>query len=244
MNNLSNVYYYQAKYAEAEHYVRRALEINRRFLGEDHPQIITNTHNLATMLVQQGKFDQAIVLHEQNLERRRRVQGEDHPRLANTLDRLAEAYTHKDNLDKAEVLYRQALDLRQRRLGEHPAVANSLHNLARLLEARGIHGQAAPLHERAVDLARELLPPENPDRARYVLGLGRYKLSAGEPEAAEPLLREILEVHYRTREGGDPRLAEAADLLDQCLRLLGRNEEAAELRTSIPDRTPQESSSS
>ena len=80
----------QRRYAEAEPRHRRALEIHRRILGEDHPLTASSYNNLAINLDEQGRHAEAEPLLRQALAIRRRVLGEDHPLTANSYDSLAD----------------------------------------------------------------------------------------------------------------------------------------------------------
>ena len=46
----------QDKLADAEHYLREALEGSRRVLGDDHPDTTTCIDNMSDLLVRQGKL--------------------------------------------------------------------------------------------------------------------------------------------------------------------------------------------
>ena len=46
-NNIGTVYYSQVKYEEALVQHRRALEIETRVLGQDHPSAATSPYNMA-----------------------------------------------------------------------------------------------------------------------------------------------------------------------------------------------------
>jgi tetratricopeptide (TPR) repeat protein len=60
-------------------------------------------------------------------------------------------------------LYKRSLSLREQRLGEnHPSVANSLNNLAKLYESQGKYAEAEPLYVRAIAIYRERLGENHP----------------------------------------------------------------------------------
>ena len=50
LNNLALLYYTQGKYAEAEPLYTRALEIDEKALGPDHPNVATTLENYAALL--------------------------------------------------------------------------------------------------------------------------------------------------------------------------------------------------
>ena len=63
MNNLALTYKTLARYTEAEPLYRRAIEIDEKALGKDHPDVATAYNNLASLLEDQGKYAEAEPLY-------------------------------------------------------------------------------------------------------------------------------------------------------------------------------------
>ncbi|CBN74854.1 TPR repeat-containing protein [Ectocarpus siliculosus] len=60
--------------------------------------------------------------------------------------------------DEGDPLYLRAIEIGEKTLGpDHPALATSLNNRARMLEAQGKHNEAIPLLERASSIRRKRL---------------------------------------------------------------------------------------
>ena len=72
----------QGKYKEAEPLIRKALAINQRVLGEDHPETANSYNNLALNLENQDKHAEAEGFYRHELVIYLRVLGEDHSRTA------------------------------------------------------------------------------------------------------------------------------------------------------------------
>src|SRR5262249_42567776 len=72
----------KGRYAQAQTLDEKALEINRRLLGDDHPNTAASYYNVAVNLHAQGQYAQAQPLHEKALEIQRRRLGDDHPETA------------------------------------------------------------------------------------------------------------------------------------------------------------------
>ena len=83
--------------------------------------------------------------------------------LANALGRTEKTLT---NYAAARPLYERALSIREKALGPlHPDIAQSLNNLAGLLESLGDYGGARLLYERALAIWEQVLgPPHHPHR--------------------------------------------------------------------------------
>jgi len=84
----------------------------------------------------------------------------------------------------------KALEIRRAHLGEkHPLVAQSMDNLAELLQRKGVMDEAEMLRREALDLEIEILGSDHPDVAVTRRSLARLLTSIGELEEAEELLR-------------------------------------------------------
>jgi tetratricopeptide (TPR) repeat protein len=59
------LYYEQGKYAEAEPLYQRALKIDEKALGPDHPKVAAIAENLARTLRKLGRDQEAKVYEEQ-----------------------------------------------------------------------------------------------------------------------------------------------------------------------------------
>ena len=59
LNDLARVYQAQGKYAEAESLYQRALVINEKALGPEHPHTVNNLNDLAVLYKYQGKYAEA-----------------------------------------------------------------------------------------------------------------------------------------------------------------------------------------
>ncbi|WDF40349.1 tetratricopeptide repeat protein [Streptomyces sp. T12] len=139
-------------------YFLRAHVIDRRVLGEDHPNTLASRNNLAYAYESAGNLTQAIPLYEQNLAHSERVLGHEHPDTLRARNNLAGTYESAGNLTQAIPLYEQNLADRLRLLGEdHPNTLTSRNNLAYAYESAGDLTQAIPLYEQNLaDLIRVL----------------------------------------------------------------------------------------
>jgi tetratricopeptide (TPR) repeat protein len=68
---------------------RRASEIDRKALGENHPAYATSLNNLAYLYQSQGDYARAESLYRQATETYKKALGENHPAYAKSLNSLA-----------------------------------------------------------------------------------------------------------------------------------------------------------
>ncbi|WP_414590241.1 tetratricopeptide repeat protein, partial [Scytonema sp. PCC 10023] len=83
-----------------------ALEMTKRLLGQQHPQVATILNNLAGLYHNQGRYSEAEALYRQALEMRKRLVGEQHPSVVSSLNNLALLYQNQGRYSEAEPLYR------------------------------------------------------------------------------------------------------------------------------------------
>nr|WP_236117196.1 tetratricopeptide repeat protein [Hassalia byssoidea] len=114
-------YYSQGLYDKAEPWSEQCVEVTKKRLGEEHPDVAQSLNNLALLYDSQGRYSEAEPLHLQALELRRRNLGEEHPDVALSLNNLAALYDSQGRYSEAEDFYLQALDICEQQLGiGHP----------------------------------------------------------------------------------------------------------------------------
>src|SRR5262245_41099090 len=125
--------------AESGPPIASALEIYRRHLPPDAPEVTLTLNNLGVSRFWMRFYEEAARLHEEALALRRTHQPLDEADVADSLHNLADTYRYLKR-DVADVIatYKQALEIRRRVLGaDHVSVAQSLQNLASAREVQG-----------------------------------------------------------------------------------------------------------
>jgi len=64
LNNLAGLYYAQGHYAQAEPLFKRALAIDEKAFGPDHPRVAMSLKNLAVLYRAMGRDDEAEPLEQ------------------------------------------------------------------------------------------------------------------------------------------------------------------------------------
>src|SRR5206468_3271816 len=95
LNNLANLYMAMGSYDRAEEQSRKALEIRRSALGEEHLDVAQSLSALSETRLMAGDEAQAEMFCRQALEIFRLNLGKDHPRVANSLNNLAALAQYK-----------------------------------------------------------------------------------------------------------------------------------------------------
>ncbi|NEQ81057.1 MAG: tetratricopeptide repeat protein, partial [Moorea sp. SIO2I5] len=220
----------QGRYQEAEPLYQQALDLRKRLLGEEHPDVATSLNNLAALYSRQGRYQQAEPLYQQALQLFKRLLGEEHLDVATSLNNLAFLYESQGRYQEAEPLYQQALDLRKRLLGEeHPDVATSLNNLAFLYSSQGRYQEAEPLYQQALQLKKRVLGEEHPSVATSLNNLAFLYESQGRYQEAEPLYQQALQLKKRVLGEEHPSVATSLNNLAALYYTQGKITPALEL---------------
>ncbi|MGH9702573.1 MAG: CHAT domain-containing protein, partial [Candidatus Acidiferrales bacterium] len=131
----------------------RALAIDEKALGPNHPTVGAIVNMLAGLDEAQGRFREAEPLYKRALTIVVHALGPDHPRVAASLNNLAACFKNEGRFAEAEPLYQRAIAIDEKALGpDHPDLAKNLVNLALLYEAQGKNAEAGPLFERSLDI--------------------------------------------------------------------------------------------
>jgi tetratricopeptide (TPR) repeat protein len=92
MGWLAELYRAQGRYAEAEPLFIRALAIEERALGPNHPQISSSLNNLALLYDTQSRYAEAEPLFRRALAIQEKALGPNHLQVGSSLNNLALLY--------------------------------------------------------------------------------------------------------------------------------------------------------
>ena len=174
----------QRKYAQAQPLLEKALEINRRLLGDNHPQTAQSYNNVANNVNSQRKYEQAQQLYEKALEINRRLLADDHPSTAVSYNNLADNLKSQGKYAQAQPLFEKGLEIYRRLLMfEHPKTALSYSNLAANFDAQGKYLEARD---------NWLSAFQSMDKARLRVAFTGLERAGGTKDSVRPALAAVL----------------------------------------------------
>jgi CHAT domain-containing protein/tetratricopeptide (TPR) repeat protein len=218
------------RFEEARAACERQLDIRRRILGSDHPEIATSLNDLGVLLKMQGKFDAAEPLLREALARHRRLRGDEHPEVVNSLNNLSCLLREQGDYQGAEPLAREALARSQRLYKpDDPLLATHLNNLGGVCYYLGDYARAEPLFRQALAIRRQKLGEDHTDIAQSLNNLAFLLKAQGDLAGAEELFREALAVQRRTYGNEHPVVASHIQNLANTLALQNKHAEAVAL---------------
>jgi CHAT domain-containing protein len=135
---------------EVEGLYRRALAIQERSLGREHPDTARTRNNLGVMYTLRGDFGQAEAMHRDALQTLEKVFGEQHVETASVLTALSFALDRQGKTADAEASYQRAVDI-SRKTGNPRNLLINTSRLGALLATRGRYREALPYYKEAVE---------------------------------------------------------------------------------------------
>ncbi len=194
----------------AEALVRQAVEICRKVLGADHPDLAEALYKLGAACAAQSKFEAAIAPCEEAVAIYARVVPGGNESSAQALHVLTLALDLAGRRPEAVARYQELVDVRRRVFGEQSMpVADALIDLARQQYLLSKHEEARPNYAEAVALLRHL-PGDNQLRLAEVLtDMARTHTERSQIRDATPFILEAVTIKRRLLANDDPQLAEA-----------------------------------
>lgn len=230
LNNLAQLLKAINRLSEAEPLMRRALAIDEKNYGAEHPNVGIHLANLAQLLQATNRLNEAEPLMRRALSNAEKSYGGEHPYVASHLNNLAVLLQGTNRLSEAEPLIRRALTIDEKSFGkDHPKVATRLNNLANLLHAMNRSSEAEPLLRRALSTSEKSYGDEHTIVAVYLGSLAHLLHTTNRAGEAEPLMRRALIIHEKSYGETHPEVAVDLNNLANLLQATNRLNEAEPL---------------
>ncbi|MEM9057482.1 MAG: tetratricopeptide repeat protein, partial [Pseudomonadota bacterium] len=235
LSDLAQVERVTGNLEEAEALGRRALAINRRELGVDHPFIVFDLTSLASTLKEQRRFDDARPYYEEALASAERIYEDNltHPDYIGAVLNIGQFYLQAGQLAEAETAFRKALRLEREQRGDvHTFVAYDMTELARVLSLRGQYAEAEQLARDALVVYEQTVADDHVFVATPLTTLGAVLTDTDRATEAEPYLRRAMAIHRASDPPKPVPTARTEGELGETLTALGRFDEAEPLLRS------------
>lgn len=196
---------------EAEKPIKRALEIRRRFYGEDHPMTASSLLSYSQLLRAQGETLEAERATRRALVINARVFGGEGLPVAITLTELAAVQMQQSDYSAAEQSAQSGLSILKSLNLEcrDPNATRLMDILAGVQQIRGNYQRAAEIYLRILELDRDQVGEKNIKYAMHLANLASVEHSQRLLGEAERHYRQAIDV-YRA----DTRNDKHPDLID------------------------------
>jgi tetratricopeptide (TPR) repeat protein len=230
MNQLGQLLYNKALHAEAEPLWRRALAIDEKSHGPDHPNVAIRLNNLAQLLQATSRHAEAEPLMRRVLAIDEKRFGPDDREIATDLNNLALLLQDTNRLAEAEPLMRRALAIDEKNYGpDDPNLSIRLNNVAGLLQDTNRLAEAEPLMRRALAIDEKSFGVDHPRVATRLDNLAGLLHHTNRLAEAEPLIRRALAIDESSYGPDHPSVGIHLNNLAQLLQATNRFTEAEPL---------------
>ena len=163
-------YQKQGKYAEAEPFLKRSLEILEKIPDLSLSRIPLALNRLSLSYLHQGKYEDAEPLLKRALKMVKKDLNVDDPLLSTTLYSMALLYRKQLKINEAASLLKRSIKIQEENWGtEHHGLADSLSLMGILYNLQGNHNEAILFKERALKIWKISRNSDDP------LVIGTYK---------------------------------------------------------------------
>ena len=224
------------QFPTADSAVGRALQIEQRLLGPDHPDLAMPLNEAAWIAVYRGDLARAESFERRALALRERFRGAIDSLTADSHLDLGAVLRYERQIPEAEKEFRLGLAIRTRTSRpDDPQVAHAMLQTAYLLdEEEGRYAEAEPLFRQALAIRRQVFGDGHPLVAATLVDFAEFLSRRGDSVTAFAFAREGLSMMRRAYGAEHPVVAAFTARLAGVLHRTGRLAEAESLyRSSI-----------
>jgi tetratricopeptide (TPR) repeat protein len=230
LNNLGNLYQRTRRPVEAEAAHLEALEIRRRLLPADHPDISLSLNNLGTVAAGAGDLEAADAWILEAIRVLEARVGRVDRNVALSIMNLGWIRMQRGYLVESEILLREALELFRETVGpDSPDMGGTWGNLAQLHREQGRLEDAEAAAREALRIRELVHGAEAMHVAWRAWHLGVILRDQGRLGEAEPYLVRSLRIRRLHFEETHPEVTRGRNTLGDLLLGLGRWEEGGRL---------------
>ena len=224
---IGNTYRELGDYPAAEPHLRRALELRRPALGDEHPKTLHAANQLGQLYFQMNRLAEAEPLVLGTFDTGRRTLGPQHADVLAYEMNLANLFRKQGRFKEAEPVYERNLATLRRVYGpDRPETLNTAANLANHYQETGRHEKAEPLHREVLETNLRLRGEKDLATVAAMNNLANDLALMGRLEDAEPLMRRTLELKLELFGPDHPSTLNSVNNLGELNDQLGNDREA------------------
>ncbi|WP_138431063.1 CHAT domain-containing protein [Fodinibius saliphilus] len=173
-NSHGTVYKKQGNYNRSlEHYLT-SLQIDRKTLPDQHPELAKSYNNIAIIYYYQSDYKRALDHMKSAVRVLTGFHGRNHWLVARGYNNIGIVYSEMGELAKATEYLKKTLSVRKNILGkDHPEIAIGYQNLGAIFYDRNKYEQAIENYKKAQDIHLKHFPEGHPELANVYANLGQ-----------------------------------------------------------------------
>jgi tetratricopeptide (TPR) repeat protein len=187
--------YYKSlgNYKRAKEFLNKALILNEKKFGLDHPKTAQVLNMLGDVYLYLGSYEKAQRLLERALIINKKNLDPNHPSIADTLQNLGNLYGYLGDCEKQKFFLEQALVISEKNYGDyHIKIAKILTNLGLAYINLENYEEAKKLLIKALTINEDNLSPTHINIAITLNGLGVAYMCLGDYGTAKELFDKVL----------------------------------------------------
>ena len=225
LGQMGYLLYQQADYDNALAYDKRALDIEKETLGEEHRETATSYNNIGTVYDDMGDYAKALEYHQKALRIFENVFGADHPDTATSYNNIGLVYWAQGDYANALEYQQKALRIRESVLGiEHPDMAYSYNSIGFIYWKQGDYDSALEYYQKALRIDEKALGTEHPNTATSYHNIGVLYFKQGDYGESLQWLEKALAVRLNVLGAKHPYTKLTQECLDATKRKLSGEE--------------------
>ncbi|MBS4169408.1 MULTISPECIES: tetratricopeptide repeat protein [unclassified Neochlamydia] len=229
LNALGSIYYEQGSLDKALNYISKALTIDLKLWGENHPGVARDYNNLGLIYQGQGNLGKATEYSSKALAIDLKLFGENHFTVARDYHTLGEIYQDQGYLDKAADYINKALAIDLKVFGEnHFAVARDYLTLGEIYQDQGKLEKAVDYINQALGIDLKFFGKNHYTVARDYHNLGGIYQGQGNLEKAADYINKALTIDLKLFGENHHTVARDYHNLGEIYQDLGNLEKAAD----------------
>ncbi|KXK53998.1 MAG: Tetratricopeptide repeat protein [Chlorobi bacterium OLB7] len=198
--NLGLLFHYRGRLREAETIQRKVMEMRKRSMAENTPELADTHHNLGRVLFDLGRLEESVAQFQHAADIWLKVFGPDHPLLLLAHNGLADVMLRQGNYQQAMEAYHAVLAARQRLFGmRHLHTVQSGLSMALVLRHMNQHDEAEKLYRQLLAVLREIVHPHHHFTIGCMNNLASVLLAQKAYAEAIELLDEVLNARIATQ---------------------------------------------
>ncbi|WP_103643219.1 CHAT domain-containing protein [Campylobacter concisus] len=193
LDNTAYKYYQDGNYPKALEFYSKALSIQEKNLGKDHPATGAIYNDIGLVYSDMGDYPKALEFYTKALNIREKNLGKDHPATTNIYNDIGLVYSNMGDYPKALEFYAKSLNIYEKDLGkDHPATATIYGNIGYAYKNIGNYPKALEFCSKALDIQERALGKNHPDTAISYNNIGSVYSDMGDyPKALEFLTKAL-----------------------------------------------------
>ncbi len=229
LNNLGQAYSKMGDFFNVIKYTEKALSIDMKQFGENHPKVAIRYNNFGLAYNSMGNHQKAFSYFKRALDIDIEYFGKNHKKIAIRYNSFGLLYYSMGDYKKAFLYFKLALDIDIKEFGENaPIMAGRYNNIGEICRKLGDYRNAFKYHEKSLFINLKNFGEYHPDVATSCNNIGLIYKALGEYENALAYHKRALDINLKNFRESHPNVSSDYNNIGSTYHSLGQYEKAIE----------------